>query len=55
MLGTCLDPIADKVLINGLAFGLWYSGILPTPLTLLWATKDVLLLSGTAWYLYQQH
>jgi cardiolipin synthase len=55
VLGTYLDPIADKVLINGLAVSLWYSGILPTPLTLLWATKDVLLLSGTAWYLYQQH
>ena len=55
VLGTYLDPIADKVLINGLAISLWYSGILPTPLTALWATKDVLLLSGTAWYLYQQN
>lgn len=55
VLGTYLDPIADKVLINGLAASLWYSGILPTPLTLLWATKDAMLLSGTAWYLYQQN
>ncbi|KAG7352174.1 CDP-alcohol phosphatidyltransferase [Nitzschia inconspicua] len=54
VLGTYLDPLADKVLINGLAISLWYANILPTPLIVLWATKDVLLLSGTAWYLQQQ-
>jgi cardiolipin synthase (CMP-forming) len=54
VLGTYLDPLADKVLINGLAVSLWYVNILPTPLIVLWATKDVLLLSGTAWYLHQE-
>jgi phosphatidylglycerophosphate synthase len=54
VLGTYLDPLADKALINGLAVSLWYANILPTPLVALWATKDVVLLSGTAWYLQQQ-
>jgi cardiolipin synthase len=53
VLGTYLDPLADKALVNGLGVSLWYTGILPTPLILAWAFKDVVLLSGTAWYLYQ--
>lgn len=53
--GTYLDPLADKVLINTLGISLWYSCILPTPLIALWATKDVMLLSGTAWHVYQNH
>lgn len=55
VLGTYLDPLADKAFTNTLGVGLWYSGVLPTPLVLLWATKDVMLLSGTAWMLYQKH
>mmetsp|Transcript_13789 Transcript_13789/g.14898 ORF Transcript_13789/g.14898 Transcript_13789/m.14898 type:complete len:305 (-) Transcript_13789:143-1057(-) len=51
VLGTYLDPLADKVLINGLAISLCYSGILPTPLILIWASKDVTLLSGMGFYL----
>ena len=54
VLGTYLDPIADKVLVNGLAISLWYTGILPTPLVALWATKDFILLAGTGWYLYKE-
>jgi len=55
VLGTYLDPLADKVLINGLAVSLWYAGILPTPLVVVWGTKDVLLLGGTGWYLHKEH
>ena len=55
VLGTHLDPLADKAFVNTLGIGLWYTGVLPTPLILLWATKDVMLLSGTAWILYQKH
>ena len=55
VLGTYLDPLADKAFVNTLGISLWYSGILPTPLIFLWATKDIMLLSGTAWYLYQKH
>lgn len=53
-LGTYLDPLADKVVINVLAFSCWTTGVLPTPLVLLWATKDVLLIAGTGLYLQQQ-
>jgi cardiolipin synthase (CMP-forming) len=55
VLGTYLDPLADKAFVNTLGVGLWYTGILPTPLVVLWATKDVMLLSGTAMMLYKQH
>ena len=46
VLGSYLDPIADKVLINTVAISIWYSnpGLLPTPLMALWATKDSALL-----------
>mmetsp|Transcript_134776 Transcript_134776/g.200559 ORF Transcript_134776/g.200559 Transcript_134776/m.200559 type:complete len:263 (-) Transcript_134776:229-1017(-) len=53
--GSYLDPIADKVMVNALGISLWYSGVLPTPLVALWATKDILLLSGTAYNVYQRH
>jgi len=53
VLGTYLDPFADKLFINSLAISLWYSGIMPAPLILLWASKDFILLGGMGWYLYQ--
>jgi cardiolipin synthase len=55
VVGTYLDPLADKILINTLGISLWYSGILPMPLIVVWAAKDVILLSGTAWHVYQNH
>ncbi len=55
VLGTYLDPLADKAFVNTLGISLWYSGIFPTPLVVVWATKDVMLLSGTGWYLYKKH
>ena len=55
VVGSYLDPIADKVLVNVLGISLWYSGVLPTPLVALWASKDALLLSGTAYNIYQRH
>ena len=54
VLGTYLDPFADKFFINSLAISLWYSGILPSPLVFLWASKDVLLLGGMGWYIYRE-
>ena len=54
VLGTYLDPFADKFFINSLAISLWYSGVLPTPLTVLWASKDFMLLGGMGWYLYRE-
>jgi cardiolipin synthase (CMP-forming) len=54
VLGTYLDPLADKVLVNSLGVSLWYAGILPTPLVIVWAMKDIILFCGTGWYLYQE-
>lgn len=47
VLGTYLDPLADKLLINVLSVSLWYSDILPTPLIVLWLGRDVVLMVGT--------
>ena len=52
--GTYLDPLADKLVINVLAVSLWTCGVLPGPLVALWATKDVVLVAGTGLYLYRQ-
>ena len=50
VLGTYLDPLADKVIINVLAASLWYNEILPTPFVTLWLIRDVALMMGT--YIY---
>jgi len=50
VLGGYLDPMADKVVINVLAASLWYTSILPTPLTVIWFGRDILLIIGTATY-----
>lgn len=50
VLGTYLDPLADKVLINVLAASLWHNEILPTPLVTLWLARDVAFMAGT--YIY---
>ena len=47
VLGTYLDPAADKVLINGLSLAIWYNGTLPTPIMAIWMVKDVALLAAT--------
>lgn len=44
VLGSYLDPLADKVIINVLAVSLCYNGILPMPLVGLWMARDVLLI-----------
>jgi cardiolipin synthase (CMP-forming) len=50
VLGTYLDPLADKVIINVLSVSLCYTGTLPTPLVALWLVRDAGLTVGT--YLY---
>ena len=54
VLGSWLDPFADKFFINSLAFSLWYSGVLPGPLVSLWFCKDALLLGVGGCFLYQK-
>jgi cardiolipin synthase len=47
VLGTYLDPLADKLLINVLSASLWYNGTLATPLVVMWLIKDVGLMTAT--------
>jgi cardiolipin synthase (CMP-forming) len=54
VLGTYLDPLADKIWINSLALSLAYVDILPTPLVALWAVRDVILVVGTYQYVAQR-
>jgi cardiolipin synthase len=44
ILGTYLDPLADKIFINGIALSLSYSDILPLWCTSLWLGRDVILI-----------
>lgn len=44
MLGSFLDPLADKVLITTLFVTLSFSGLMPVALTALVVTRDVLLI-----------
>lgn len=41
VLGTYLDPLADKIMINTLALSLWYTALLPGPLVGIWLARDV--------------
>lgn len=43
VLGTYLDPLADKILINTIALSLSYVDILPLWSSLLWLGRDVVL------------
>lgn len=47
VLGSYLDPLADKLLINVVSLSLWHVDILPTPLILLWLSRDVGLMVST--------
>jgi cardiolipin synthase len=51
VLGSYLDPLADKILINVLSVSLWHTAVLPTPLVVVWLGRDVALCIGTT-YLY---
>jgi cardiolipin synthase len=54
VIGTYLDPLADKLLINVVAVSLWYTGTLATPLVALWLVKDVGLVAATYHYVATQ-
>ncbi len=53
MLGTYLDPFADKVFISTLSLTMWYTEALPGPLVGLWIARDVGVFFG-AYYLVKQ-
>lgn len=46
VLGTYLDPLADKIMVNVLAASLWYTTVLPGPVVALWMSRDVILISA---------
>ena len=49
VLGTYLDPIADKVFIGTLSLTLWYIGSLPGLLVGLWIARDVGIVGSVYW------
>jgi cardiolipin synthase len=50
VLGTYLDPLADKIMVNTLALSLCYQDLLPMPLVGLWLGRDVALCIGTYYF-----
>ena len=53
VLGTYLDPFADKVFISVLSMTLWYTETLPGTLVSLWVARDIGMVFG-AYYLVKQ-
>ena len=45
-IGSFLDPLADKILMTTLYLSLTYVNLMPTPLTALVVSRDVLLICG---------
>ncbi|RWS12042.1 putative cardiolipin synthase (CMP-forming)-like protein, partial [Dinothrombium tinctorium] len=53
VLGSFLDPFADKLLVATLFATLTYTGNIPVPLTAVILLRDVLLISGAAYLRYK--
>lgn len=53
VLGTYLDPIADKLFIGVTGATLWYTSVLPGPLVLLWVGRDIAMVGSVYWYVAQ--
>ncbi|XP_038066668.1 probable cardiolipin synthase (CMP-forming) isoform X2 [Patiria miniata] len=53
VLGSIIDPLADKCLVTILALSLTVSGLIPVPLTILMVSRDVGLV-GSVFYLRYQ-
>ncbi|GAB9469443.1 hypothetical protein Gpo141_00006722 [Globisporangium polare] len=50
IIGSFLDPFADKLMIGALSLSMVWSGLLPWPLVTLIFGRDVLLVSGTFYH-----
>ncbi|CAH0475979.1 unnamed protein product [Peronospora belbahrii] len=50
ILGSFLDPFADKLLIGALSFSMMWTGLLPLPLAALILGRDGMLIGGTFYY-----
>ncbi|KAI8916500.1 CDP-alcohol phosphatidyltransferase-domain-containing protein [Powellomyces hirtus] len=53
VLGSALDPAADKMLMTVLTVSLCSADLLPLPLAALILGRDIGLIAGTAWYRYK--
>ena len=53
VLGSYLDPVADKVLVGFLAAAMTYKGILAWPVVALVLTRDIGLVAGAFWYRFK--
>ena len=49
VLGTYLDPFADKMLIGVMSITLWYTEALPAALVGLWVVRDIGMFSTAYW------
>ncbi|CAI5746552.1 unnamed protein product [Peronospora destructor] len=50
IVGSFLDPIADKLLIGALSFSMMWTGLLPLPLAALILGRDGMLIGGTFYH-----
>ncbi|XP_033627402.1 cardiolipin synthase (CMP-forming)-like [Asterias rubens] len=53
VLGSIIDPLADKCLVTILALSLTVSGLIPVPLTVLMISRDVGLVGSVVYLRYQ--
>ncbi|KAL9183833.1 hypothetical protein ACHAXT_004689 [Thalassiosira profunda] len=54
VLGTYLDPFADKFFISAVSLTLWHTGILPGALVGLWVARDVGIVGSVYWLVRQE-
>lgn len=55
VLGTYLDPIADKLFVGVTSVTLWYTSVLPGPLVLLWVGRDIAMVGSVYWLVAQKN
>ncbi|XP_069090256.1 cardiolipin synthase (CMP-forming) isoform X2 [Pleurodeles waltl] len=53
VLGSALDPLADKILISILYVSLTYTGLIPVPLTAMIVLRDIVLIAAVFYVRYQ--
>lgn len=53
IIGSFLDPFADKLMIGTLSLSMLYAGLLPWPLMALIFGRDTLLISGTLYHRFK--
>ena len=54
VLGSCLDPIADKFIIASISLGLAFKGLIPLPLIAVYVGRDVFLIGASFYIRYKE-